>query len=677
MPKADDTTQLAAAVRAVQAGELSLRKAAAQFGVSRGRLQRRVTGEVALLARNGPKPTLSAAEEQRVLAAVEQQPPSERSVEHIQQLVLHVAGDRALPEGFPSRRYVSRLMERQRAAAPAEEREDDPDDQLEAFKASTHLKYVVTCRETFESAFFPLSGPEIAALEANGNTSEHWELVLKTSEHEPLRTNRIRGCSFHEKVVLGRFTGDAHDVDGVPFAPGVYNSALSNVVVLDDALVLDTLVLRNVVLDERACVIKCGSVTCSASASATCGNGNVLHVGVETGGRDLCVVADMPFACEDPELIGEAEVGVAVDLMIVCVCRGDSEFLKAYQAAVDAYVVAIQAPMVIVARNARVRGCSRVEGSFVGEHALLEDCDVANSTILSTAEEPSVVQTKSIVRDSIVQWNSTVEALSVVENAFLCDSSHVERHGVVMNSVIGPNTSVAEGEVTSSFVGPFVGFHHQALLIASIWPQGKGNVGYGANVGSNHTLKAPDQELFPGEGVFFGLGCNVKFPSNFVKAPYSVIATAVNTLPQLVAMPFSLINTPGHVVSSLSPAINEISPGWVLASSVFTVLRNEQKFRSRNKSKRTQIESAIFRPEIVHSLYELATLAGEVSPETRIHQCLSDLVEMKAAVAKKAADGKARDDARGQRIIPDYSDVHKPAASEEVVLQAQRFARRL
>lgn len=37
---------------------------------------------------------------------------------------------------------------------------------------------------------------------------------------------------------------------------------------------------------------------------------------------------------------------------------------------------------------------------------------------------------------------------------------------------------------------------------------------------------------------------------------------------------------------------------------------------------------------------------------------------MRAEVAKKAADGKARDDIRGQRIIPDYSDVHKPAASE-------------
>lgn len=38
---------------------------------------------------------------------------------------------------------------------------------------------------------------------------------------------------------------------------------------------------------------------------------------------------------------------------------------------------------------------------------------------------------------------------------------------------------------------------------------------------------------------------------------------------------------------------------WVLAHSVFTVLRNENKFQTRNKSKRTSVEPAIFRPEIV------------------------------------------------------------------------------
>ena len=79
---------------------------------------------------------------------------------------------------------------------------------------------------------------------------------------------------------------------------------------------------------------------------------------------------------------------------------------------------------------------------------------------------------------------------------------------------------MAGGEVAASLLGPFVSFHHQALLIATLWPEGKGNVAYGANVGSNHTSKAPDQEFWPGEGMFLGLGVNIKFPADFSRAPY-------------------------------------------------------------------------------------------------------------------------------------------------------------
>ena len=57
------------------------------------------------------------------------------------------------------------------------------------------------------------------------------------------------------------------------------------------------------------------------------------------------------------------------------------------------------------------------------------------------------------------------------------------------HSVLGPDSGVGAGECLHCLVGPFVGFHHQSLLIATIWPLGRGNVGYGANVGSNHTSR--------------------------------------------------------------------------------------------------------------------------------------------------------------------------------------------
>ena len=151
--------------------------------------------------------------------------------------------------------------------------------------------------------------------------------------------------------------------------------------------------------------------------------------------------------------------------------------------------------------------------------------------------------------------------MAVVERSVLVEHARVERHGKVQNSVIGPNTEVAAGEVSSCVLGPFVGCHHQSLLISTLWPAGRGNVGYGANVGSNHTSRAPDQEFRAGEGLFLGLGVNVKFPCDFSRAPYTVIACGTNLPPQKVTFPFSLIAPPQEHFPGVPPMFNQITPG--------------------------------------------------------------------------------------------------------------------
>jgi hypothetical protein len=195
----------------------------------------------------------------------------------------------------------------------------------------------------------------------------------------------------------------------------------------------------------------------------------------------------------------------------------------------------------------------------------VEASTVDNVTLLSGKDEVTVVAGGAFVKDALLQWGAHIDTMACVDGAVVCEHGHVDRHGKLLGSFLGPMSGVSEGEVSSSLVGPLLGFHHQALLIAALWPEGKGNVGYGANVGSNHTSKAPDQEIRPGEGTFFGLGTSIKFPSNFQNAPYTIVATGVCTLPQKVEFPFSLINSPGESIVGLSPAINEISPGWVLS----------------------------------------------------------------------------------------------------------------
>jgi hypothetical protein len=146
-------------------------------------------------------------------------------------------------------------------------------------------------------------------------------------------------------------------------------------------------------------------------------------------------------------------------------------------------------------------------------------------------------------------------------------------------------------------MGPFTTALHHALVISAWWPEGRGNVGYGANVGSNHTGRAPDQEIWPGEGVFFGLGCNIKLPANFREAPYSLIATGTDTLPQKVAFPFSLISKPATFPEGLPRSLNEIQPGWSLIHNAYGLERQERNQVARNRARLTSLTPGVFRLE--------------------------------------------------------------------------------
>ena len=48
-------------------------------------------------------------------------------------------------------------------------------------------------------------------------------------------------------------------------------------------------------------------------------------------------------------------------------------------------------------------------------------------------------------------------------------------------------------------------------------------------------VRQADQEVWPGEGVFFGLSTVIKFPANYSESPFSVIGSGVTCLPQRVS----------------------------------------------------------------------------------------------------------------------------------------------
>ena len=158
------------------------------------------------------------------------------------------------------------------------------------------------------------------------------------------------------------------------------------------------------------------------------------------------------------------------------------------------------------------------------------------------------------------------------------EHAHAGPQSFISQSVLGPDVHVSAGEIHASVIGPNTNAHHQSLLISVLWPLGRGNLGRGASVGSNHTGRLPDQETVAGEGIFWGLSTVIKFPVDLSGAPYSVVAAGTQLSPQRIRMPFSLIVTDEAIGG------NSIIPGWIVTSSPYTLARSEAKFATRRKA---------------------------------------------------------------------------------------------
>lgn len=220
----------------------------------------------------------------------------------------------------------------------------------------------------------------------------------------------------------------------------------------------------------------------------------------------------------------------------------------------------------------------------------------------------------------------------------MMECSAIGPNSVVASTVLGPDSHVSCGEVHFCLIGPNTNSHHQSLLISALWPSGRGNVGYGSNIGSNHTGRIPDQECTIGEGIFWGLGCVIKYPVDLSRAVYSVVAAGVHLPPQRVSMPFCLIMGCGSSSSHIDEVKgkNELVPGWVLKSSPYTIVRSEEKFKDRRKAKYHDFYCGwkIIRPEIVDSCVVARNLLKKVgkkwnksvesTDENRSHQVYTE-----------------------------------------------------
>lgn len=409
-----------------------------------------------------------------------------------------------------------------------------------------------------DSRFRQLTETEIQTLEQNGNRSDDWSLVR-------VETGFSAGCvwrsTFVGQVRLPAFYGTVLLPGDVSFPTGIYDSLIYNCEI-ENALIYRVSMLANVYVGRGAVLQNVGTLISSGKVQFP----RSICVGSECGGRELRVF---------PEATSE--------LLEMQLSKTSAEVTAEYGKILDAWEAENKVSCGVVGSGAVISNVQVVRNSWIGSHARIDGAlKVRNSVILSSLEEPTGVFDGVILENSLVQEAVKLYSAANVAGSLILKKAKVGKKALVSSSVVSQCAHIEEGEVTNSFVGPLTQMHHHSLLIAAVWPSGCGNLGYGANVGSNHTGRMPDQELRPALGMFFGLGVNVKFPANFSEAPFSMLATGVTTASQRLQMPFSLI-VPGGGKLGLAATLNEVLPGWVYSKNAAALERNLYKYALRAK----------------------------------------------------------------------------------------------
>ncbi|MCF0224789.1 MAG: DUF4954 family protein [Fibrobacter sp.] len=433
------------------------------------------------------------------------------------------------------------------------------------------------------SKYRALTASEIETLKQGGNRSEDWSLLLVEQDFDP---TRIHGSTFVGKVYLPRFFGTLLLPGDVSYPTGIYDSMVHNCVI-ENALVCRVAMLSNVMVRMGAVIHNVGSLVSSGKIKYMIGT--PMSVGNEMGGRNLLVFPEVTTDLVDAQLF----------------CRTDAEVEKTFAEQLAAYANETALPFAVVGKGAVVSNTNIVRNSWIGDHARIEGAaKIRNSVILSSLEESSHVYDSVILENSNVQQGVKIHTGAEVQGSVLMMRTKIACKAIVKSSIVAPCCHIEEGEVNSSYVGPMTQMHHHSLLIAALWPDGCGNIGYGANVGSNHTGRMPDQEVMPGLGLFFGLGVNVKFPANYRESPFSLIASGVTTLPQRVKFPFSLIRPGDPQLTGVPAKLNEIVPGWNYSCNAYALDRNAYKYSIRGKGVVQSSSCSIFGAETVGYVYD-------------------------------------------------------------------------
>ena len=310
------------------------------------------------------------------------------------------------------------------------------------------------------------------------------------------------------------------------------------------------------------------------SGESKFGNGCVLDILNEGGGRELTIYSDL-----------NAQIAYLQVLY-----KHNEKFSNKLQAIINKEVETKASKTGTIAEFARIRHCSSLQDVNVGPYANIRGAErLKDGSILSSEEAPVFIGEGVIADEFIVQEGSKIDSGVVLDKCFVGQAVKLGKQFSAENSAFFANCEGFHGEACSVFAGPYTVSHHKSsLLIAGLYSFY--NAGSGTNM-SNHMYKlGPIHQSILERGSKTGSFSYILAPSRV--GAFSVVIGKHFVNFDASEFPFSYI-TEEHGNSFLTPAMNLLTVG---------TRRDSVKWPKRDKRgecKRDLIQFELYNPYII------------------------------------------------------------------------------
>ncbi len=313
----------------------------------------------------------------------------------------------------------------------------------------------------------------------------------------------------------------------------VRNSTLSNCTLGANVTIRDVRLLSGYTLGANVTLFNIGEMTGG-------GTPKPLEVMNENGGRAIVPFAGMT--------IGDAYMWARY--------RGRKAFMQKLEAFTTSEVGS---------RKSEVGECCSIKNTTC----------IRNVDILSSEEDPTVVDSCITLIDGVVGYGCTVEHGVIAERFLLGEHVHLEFGLRLNDTVVGDNSTLARCEVGNSIIFPAHEQHHNNSFLIAALVMGQSNIAAGGTIGSNHNSRTADNEIVAGRGFWPGLCCSFKHSSRF--ASYCLLAKGDYPAELDITLPFALVN------NNVSKDQLEIMPAYWWMYNMYAMDRNSKKFAKRDK----------------------------------------------------------------------------------------------